>query len=1005
MGLNSKLSSAEEIYNSYLLLYKLNEIKDDNGELLKDVISEAINQGKNQAEFKVKGSSYKVNITEEGGNYELKVLGGGDKPEVKDVLKYTDKNIVDLWAQSKVSVEKGENDNLAFAIHLRDQSRLQNLKIGGLGKKVPFALRFANFYKVIEILKDKETSLEEKLRIANNIATGSGKTGDIALLKFLAYLTSVPCITAVPNENLRSQSNNFDREFLPDEVAQEFAAPFSEIDTKYATTTFSEAFNTNWNVLDSTYGKNKDKLALILIDEAPKLKENAVQMARAFEISYSNPTAFFSATPDAFLSKEFKIKTQVLLSPKEREALGIGKLPMVHYHKMEFKTLEEMGSAKAQGKSKYELRLACPKIRYAEKSENTHIKLNQFENAAAEFKQKVRKHNINDLEDLFQPFLDFISQSLDSQAYKEGLIGTEERWAQGIKDYITEGRKDEAKERRKRRIESFIKAIESLNTGLRKDNIRHLVEKNLNVEFGSKLLSSIKLHNILDTLNEYKKSGREINKDEISEFINKKYGIIDSSSLKFNSELTDAIYMLHAHQGDQDYRKSIERNYPGDKRLHEYIFDEFPDIKNFCEQDAVVCYFNGRIKRFRSNGGQIYEYETDSDLKNILSMVKAGFVPNVISKELALGIDAPRLNRAVAIVKDKAEILDPMFLLQLMGRVGRDAQSKGLCYFDVFTSDESYLKIDETTRLSGTNLLIKLEKSYGSYVQDKEGVIQARSKALCHDLRQNYIGFYTLNPQFIVKSIFDMMCTRIKNEFNSINIQYGYDKKMCFNVFTRTLKNASDELKWLINSHDPEFTRKFLILGLTLPSNVAEEFKKLMKVINNVIILLNSKNSSIIEYSNDMSLEDWSRYVVSVKPMNHEDLIKADPTSSVPIFIEQKERLRVQYVSVHDVGESVSIPNVTSKPFQQASTKKKVMYGIMLAFPFLTVGIYALVTGGAIFNPMMATGIFVGAVMTAAILFTVVKIYEKKAENPGMEVGTAIKETFSTLWSSHKVAV
>ncbi|BET30917.1 hypothetical protein wCauBTS_15240 [Wolbachia pipientis] len=973
--------TAEEIYNTYLLLYKLNEIKVDSGKSLQDIIVEAITQGKTQAEFKVKGNSYKVNIIKKGGSYELGISGEHTKPEAKDILKYTDEEIIALWADSKVSFEKDPNNNRAFAVGLHDQSRLQDLKVGGLGKKVPFALRFANFYKVIEVLKDEGTPLEERLRIANNIATCSGKTGDIALLKFWAYLTNIPCVTAVPSDNLRNQSNNFDRAFLPDEVAQEFAEPFSETNAEYATSTFTEAFNTQWNVLNDTYGKNKSKPALILIDEAPKLKENAVQMARAVEISYGNPTAFFSATPDKFLSEEFKIKQQILLSPKEREALSIGKLPVVYYHKMKFKALKEMGSATAQGKSTYELRFVVPEMAYAEKSENTHIRLNQYKDAVAKFKDEIKKQNRN-LDNLSQSFLDFISQSLDSQAYKEGLIATERRWAQDVKNYITEGREGDAQKRRKKRIESFVKAIKDLNIGLAENSIRCLVEANLNIEFGSKLLPSIKLHNILDTLNEYKKSGREINKDEISEFINKKYGIIDSSSLKFNSELTDAIYMLHAHQGNQDYRKSIERNYPGDKRLHEYIFDEFPDIKNFCEQDAVVCYFNGRIKRFRSNGEQIYKYETDSDLKNTLSMVKAGFVPNVISKELAFGIDAPRLNRAVAIVQDKAEILDPMFLLQLMGRVGRDVKSKGSCYFDMFTSDESYLKVDEITASSGANLLTKLEKGYENYIRDEEGIIQARSKALDDDLRIKHMVYYSLNPSLVVKSIFDMMCTRIKNEFNSINIQYGYNKEVCLNVFINTLKDVSNNLKLPLNYSNGSPAQAWFFGNFILKPDKMKELQRLVKTIDSAIVLLNSKSNGAMRYSDSMSLEDWARYVAHAKPMNHEDLLKADPNSSAPIFMEQKERSH-----------------------QQVSIKKKIMYGVMIASSFIAVGIYALFTGGAIFNPMTATAIFVGTVMAAAILFTAVKIYEKKAENPDMEVGTAVKEAFSTLWSSHKVTV
>lgn len=996
---------AEAVYDSYLLLHKLNEFKVDSGKSLQDIISKAITQGETQAEFKVKGNAYKVNIIKKVNNYELKILSSGIKPEVKAILKYTDEDIINLWVQSKVSMEKDRNNNWAFAVDLHDQSRSRDLKVGGLGKKVPFALRFANFYKVIEVLKDEGTPLEERLRIANNIATGSGKTGDIALLKFWAYLANIPCITAVLSDNLRTQSNSFDREFLPDEVAQEFAKSFSETNAEYATTTFAEAFNTQWNVLNDTYGKNKSKPALILIDEAPKLKENAVQMARAVEVSRGNPTAFFSATPDKFLSEEFKIKQQILLSSKEREALGIGKLPVVYYHKMKFKTLVEMENAEVQGKSTYELRFVSPEIAYAEKSENTHIRLNQYKDAVAKFKDEVKKQNRN-LDNLSQSFLDFISQSLDSQAYKGGLIATEERWAQDVKDYITEGREDDAQKRRKKRIESFVKAIKDLNIGLAENSIRCLVEANLNVEFGSKLLPSIKLHNILDTLNEYKKSGRAVNMDEISKFIDEKYGITDSSLL------TDAILKLHELQSDQDHKKSIERNYPGDKKLHEHIFSKIPEIKKFCEQDAVIYYFNGHVKCFKSNGEEIYQYINDSDEKNILSMIKAGFVPNAISKELALGIDAPRLSRAAAIVKDKTEILDPMFLLQLMGRIGRDVKSKGSCYFDIFTSNESYLKVDKITTLSGANLITKLEEGHENYIRDGEGNIKTCSALLELDIKK-IIVLYDLNPHFQEEqSLRNAVAKRIKSELSNLSIQYRYDKKAVISVFTGVLKRSTSNLEKTFNTQkvNLENVRRLgayvdYAEGIPLNDAALKELEESIKGLKGVVKQLEQVSTNALEYSDDMSLADWARYIVHTKPMSHEDLLKADPNSRAPIFMEQKERSQRRCASVHNASESIGTPSTASKSFQQVSTKKKIMYGVMIASPFIAVGIYALFTGGVIFNPMTATAIFVGTVMAAAILFTAVKIYEKKAENPDMEVGTAVKEAFSTLWSSHKVTV
>lgn len=279
--ISESAESAEKVYNSYLLLYKLNELHvdelKDNDEkkskLLQEVISEAIDSGKQEVNITINKENYKVEITKEGDSYKLKVSGEHTKPEVKDVLEYTAKDIIGLWAKSEVSIEKDQSNNFAFAVGLHDKSRLLDLTIGGLGKKVPFSLRFANFYKVIEILRDESKPLKERFRLANNIATGSGKTGDIALLKFWAYLANIPCITTVPSDTLRNQSNKFDKEFLPSEVAMEFGEPFSEGNTRYATTTFTEVLDKQWNLFNNTYGKDNGESALIMIDEAPILQK------------------------------------------------------------------------------------------------------------------------------------------------------------------------------------------------------------------------------------------------------------------------------------------------------------------------------------------------------------------------------------------------------------------------------------------------------------------------------------------------------------------------------------------------------------------------------------------------------------------------------------------------------------------------------------------------------------------------------------------------------------
>ncbi|WP_265017175.1 ankyrin repeat domain-containing protein [Wolbachia endosymbiont (group B) of Endotricha flammealis] len=883
--INSKLlKSSEDIYNSYLLLYKLNKIKDDSKSSLKDLISEAINQSKEQVEFKVKGNSYKVNITKKGDNYELEVLGGGAKPEIKDVLEYTDKDIINLWAQSKVSFEKDLNNNYAFAIEIKDEIRNQDLKIGGQGKKVPFSLRFANFYKVIEILKDTNTALSEKLRLANNIATGSGKTGDIALLKLSCYLANIPCITIVPTEALKEQASNFDKEFLPDLVAEEFAKPFYDekaeclvrkdinnfenehkdkkdyktehgsetfqgyydkvyyswkefqADRSYVTATFKDAFHHIWKPLSSTY--TQDKPCLICIDEAPNLKSNPVYLARAKEISQHHPTAIFTATPDKFLNEEFNISNQILLSPTERAELEIGKLPKAHLHQM-----------KSQGKDIVEA--------YIKKVDNTHEKLSSCNNAIAKFKEERKKTS--------DSFLNLINESLDSQIYKTTLIATEEKDWLGIHYAIrVRGNEQNQKEEIKK---SFMNAIRELESGLEDDEIESLVNENLNIEVGDKLHRSIKLHNIIDTFNEYKKSGMEVTEEKVSKFIKDKYCIVDyvdpkdsSSNLPYNTELTRSICTLNTIE--DKYQKSIERNYPGDKKLHEYIFKTYPKLTAFCEKDLHLSYFEGSFGL----------YDQSKRDENLLNMVKAGFVPVIFSKELGIGIDAPRLNRAAAIITSPSDMSNPMFLLQFMGRVGRDVNSRGLCYFDLFTATKNFFNPYDVAKLSGEDLNEKLLDRHQKYITDMNYILEAKSRALSDFIIQminkadndNRIGSYIIGVE---------KC--IKKEFKNININYGFNKETSMKLFTKVLSNSYSELK--------DFHTHTVITD---------------NGIDDVIKTLESQDANIEvkrlrPYNSIPSLVYWAKEMVQIQPICGNELLNADSESKKTIFVESSADKKV----------------------------------------------------------------------------------------------------------------
>ncbi|WP_333023167.1 DEAD/DEAH box helicase family protein [Wolbachia endosymbiont of Pentidionis agamae] len=340
LNLEQLKDSAEAIYNSYLLLYKLNNLNVDKGRSLKEVISTAICANSQQAKFEVDGKEYEIEIIKnEDSSYNINVLKASDKPEVKEVQKYTDEEVMSLWAGSEVSVEMDQDNKLAFFVNLHDRSRKQTLKVGGRGKMIPSEMRFFYFYKVIELLKNikvetKEITFDElskHLRLADNIATGSGKTGDIALIKLLCYLENISCVVAVPNQSLVAQSIKFDREFLPDQVCEAFKnSLLDEANSKYITADFDTMLNQEWK---SFYERcNKENLVLCF-DEVPKLKENLFFLKRAAIVSENSPTMIFSATPDKYINKEMNINNNIFLSPKTRSDLGMGKLPEVLFKK------------------------------------------------------------------------------------------------------------------------------------------------------------------------------------------------------------------------------------------------------------------------------------------------------------------------------------------------------------------------------------------------------------------------------------------------------------------------------------------------------------------------------------------------------------------------------------------------------------------------------------------------------------------------------------------------
>uniref|UniRef100_A0A3B0J0R6 Uncharacterized protein n=1 Tax=Wolbachia endosymbiont of Aleurodicus floccissimus TaxID=2152762 RepID=A0A3B0J0R6_9RICK len=385
----------------------------------------------------------------------------------------------------------------------------------------------------------------------------------------------------------------------------------------------------------------------------------------------------------------------------------------------------------------------------------------------------------------------------------------------------------------------------------------------MNIEVGKKLYRSIKLHNIIDTFNEYKKSGMEVKEEEVSKFIKDKYGIVDyinpeysHKNLLYNIELTRSICTLSAIQ--DKYKKSIERNYPGDKKLHEYIFKTYPKLTAFCEKDLNLSYFQGTFEIIGEND------KRDKNLL-LLNIVKAGFVPVTFSKELGIGIDAPRLSSAATMITSPSDISNPIFLLQLMGRIGRDVTTRGLCYFDLFTATKNFLNLSDFVNLSGKDLNKKLLDSHQKYTTDMSYIIEAKSRALS-DFIIKMIN--QSNSEARIGSYIGGVEKYIEEELKDINVNYGFNKEISMKLFTKILKSAYSELK--------DFHTHTVITE---------------NGISDVIRVLEFQDANIevnrINVHNRVPpLVSWAQKIVKIQPICNNQLLNADSKSDDPIFIE-----------------------------------------------------------------------------------------------------------------------
>lgn len=147
-------------------------------------------------------------------------------------------------------------------------------------------------------------------------------------------------------------------------------------------------------------------------------------------------------------------------------------------------------------------------------------------------------------------------------------------------------------------------------------------------------------------------------------------------------------------------------------------------------------------------------------------------------------------------------------------------------------------------------------------------------------------------------------------------------KKTVVMVFTNVLEENLAEIEEALKNSTEWLNQGKMISGY--PYGKDKTIKELAESITPLKVLiheLKQQQSSIVEYSDNMSIKDWARYIVHTKPTSFENLVKADPNSNAPIFMEQNKKSQRKNVSVHNAGAELSNTNDSPVPAKAPVTK------------------------------------------------------------------------------------
>jgi hypothetical protein len=238
---------------------------------------------------------------------------------LKKIYQYTPEDFIAFTQNYPLTLhqDKEGKSSLSTTLKVNDQE----MTLGGIDKIELYQIHLINLEKMLAHIN----SGNPNVNMLVDMTTGSGKSFTQALWFLLLYLSNIPCIFAVPRNDLLTQLQKDFKRLLPKKIVDQITIiGQGPLNNHWIITTHENILNTSW-----TTTRQKIKFWLCF-DEEHEASAKELFKQRINELKQHFPILFLSATPSENTYKLCKTGTIISFLRKEKIESKIAQ-PTINY--------------------------------------------------------------------------------------------------------------------------------------------------------------------------------------------------------------------------------------------------------------------------------------------------------------------------------------------------------------------------------------------------------------------------------------------------------------------------------------------------------------------------------------------------------------------------------------------------------------------------------------------------------------------------------------------------